>query len=205
MLIGYVRVGPVEQRSCAQDQERDLLAAGVTRLFKEESGSAGDRVVLEDAIQAAGSGDTLIVTSLDRLARSMTHLAEVLRHLELKRVSLRVLQIKLDTSKREWASILSLLEPIAKFERDIKSARQQEGIAKAKARGRYRGRSPTARGQWSSIVFLKDSGETAAHIAKRLDISVASVNRVLKAHREKIDRNGAGLRSGERRGHTGSP
>ena len=97
MLIGYVRVGPVEQRSCAQDQERDLLVAGVTRLFKEESGSAGDRVVLEDAIQAAAGGDTLVITGLDRLARSMTHLAEVLRHLELKRVSLRVLQIKLDT------------------------------------------------------------------------------------------------------------
>jgi DNA invertase Pin-like site-specific DNA recombinase len=200
MLIGYVRVGPVEQRSCAQDQERDLLAAGVTRLFKEESSSAGDRVVLEDAIQAAAKGDTLVVTSLDRLARSITHFVEVVRRLELKSVSLRVLHIKLDTSKNEWRAMLSLLEPIAKFERDIKTARQQEGIAKAKARGRYRGRSPTARGQWSSIVFLKDSGETAAHIAKRLDISVASVNRVLKAHREKTDRNGAGLRSSEGRG-----
>jgi DNA invertase Pin-like site-specific DNA recombinase len=205
MLIGYARIGPVETISCAQEQERNLMAAGVTRLFKEESSSAGDRVVLEDAIRAAGMGDTLVVTGLDRLARSMTHLVEVVRQLESKSVSLRVLHAELDTSKREWCAMLSLLEPIAKFERDIKSARQQEGIAKAKARGRYRGRSPTARGQWSSIVFLKDSGETAAHIAKRLDISVSSVNRVLKVHREKIDRNGAGLRSGERRGHTGSP
>ncbi|MEJ1936381.1 recombinase family protein, partial [Nostoc sp. NIES-2111] len=134
---------------------------------------------LETALDFLREGDTLIVTKLDRLARSVEDLVRIVRRLGDKAVTLRVLQIGLDTSTPTGKLMLNLLGSIAEFERDLMLDRQREGIAKAKAEGKYRGRKPTARAKATEILSLAAQGLSKARIASRLSISERSVFRVL--------------------------
>ena len=125
-----------------------------------------------------------MVTRLDRLARSVGHLAELVKRLERKKVSLRILGMGVDTGTPTGRLMVNLLGSIAQFEREVMLERQREGIARAKAEGKYRGRAPTARAQASAIIKLAAAGTTKARIAEELGIGVASVYRVLSAQRK---------------------
>lgn len=180
MIIGYARTSTTEQIAGLEAQERDLKAAGAERLFKEKTSSVGERPELEAAMDFTREGDALVVTKLDRLARSVGHLAELVKRLERKKVSLRILGMGVDTATPTGRLMVNLLGSIAQFEREIMLERQREGIAKAKAEGRYRGRAPTARAKAADIIALNKIGITKQSIAERLSIGVASVYRVLK-------------------------
>jgi DNA invertase Pin-like site-specific DNA recombinase len=186
MIIGYARTSTTEQLAGLEAQERDLKAAGIERLFKEQTGSVGPRKALNDAIDFARDGDTLVVTKLDRLARSVGHLGELVERLEGKKVSLRILGMGVDTGTPTGRLMVNLVGSVAQFEREIMLERQREGIAKAKAEGRYKGRAPTARAKSAQVLELaKRSGITKEEIATTLGIGVASVYRVLKEHRSR--------------------
>jgi DNA invertase Pin-like site-specific DNA recombinase len=116
---------------------------------------------------------------LDRLARSVSHLVAIGGRLEAKAVALRVLEQAIDTSNCTGRLMFNMLGAIAQFERELMLERQREGIAKAKAEGKYRGRAPTARAKASDIRRLRSEGIGPTEIAKRLGISRASVYRVL--------------------------
>lgn len=137
------------------------------------------REALAEAISFARPGDTLVVTKLDRLARSVAHLVDVLAQLEGKGVALRILAMGIDTSTPTGKLMLTVLGGVAEFEREIMLERQREGIAKAKAAGKYKGRAPTARAQAEEVLKLRDEGVGGTEIAKRLGIGRASVYRVL--------------------------
>ena len=122
-----------------------------------------------------------MVTKLDRLARSMHHLMELTKRLEQMGVSLEVLDMKMDTSKPEGELMLHVIGSVAQFERRLMLERQREGIAKAKAKGKYKGRKPTARAKAKDVLALQKDGVGATEIARRLDIGRASVYRILKA------------------------
>ena len=92
-------------------------------------------------------GDVFVVTKLDRLARSVAHLVEIGTRLEAKGVALKVLDQAIDTSTPSGRLMFNMLGSIAQFERELMLERQREGIAKAKAEGKYKGRKPTARAQ----------------------------------------------------------
>ena len=127
-------------------------------------------------------GDTLVVTKLDRLARSVTHLGEIVEWLGHKKVALRVLDLGIDTSSATGELVLNVMGAIAQFERKMMLERQREGIAKAKAEGRYKGRKPTARAKANEIKALSAQGVSLSEIARRLNVGKASVHRVLRAH-----------------------
>ena len=91
MLIGYGRTSTTDQDAGIEAQRRDLLAAGCEKLFIEQVSSVGKRQQLEAAIEFAREGDTLLVTKLDRLARSVADLLGIVARLEKKKVALRVL------------------------------------------------------------------------------------------------------------------
>jgi DNA invertase Pin-like site-specific DNA recombinase len=187
VIIGYARTSTTEQVAGLEAQERDLKAAGAERLFKEQTSSVGTRKALEDAIEFSREGDALVVTKLDRLARSVGHLAELVARLERKGVSLRILGMGVDTATPTGRLMVNLLGSIAQFEREVMLERQREGIAKAKAEGKYKGRAPTARSKSSLIIEMsKRSGITKQEIASALDIGVASVYRVLKENRSTL-------------------
>lgn len=183
MLIGYARTSTIEQVAGFEAQDRDLLAAGVDRIFREQTSAVGPRKELEAAIDFARDGDTLIVTKLDRLARSVADLCAIVSRLEKKGVALRILAMGIDTGTPSGKLMLNVFGAIGQFEREIMLERQREGIAKASAEGKYKGRAPTARAKSAEIKQLACEGLTREAIAERLNIGVASVYRALKEGR----------------------
>jgi DNA invertase Pin-like site-specific DNA recombinase len=184
VLIGYARTSTTDQKAGLEAQLRDLLAAGCTKTFQEEISSvANRRQELERALEYVREGDVLIVTKLDRLARSVADLVEITATLKGKRVALRILALNLDTGTPTGKLMLNLLGSIAEFERELMLERQREGIAKAKAEGKYKGRAPTARGKTDEVLALRQEGKTPLDIASALGISRASVFRILQSAR----------------------
>ena len=149
MLIGYARTSTTEQEAGLKAQCRDLMAAGCERVFSEQvSSAAAERAQLAQAIAFSREGDTLVVTKVDRLARDTSGLWGIVRTLEGKNVGLRVLNLGgdvVDTKSATGKLVLTIFAGFAQFEREMMLERQREGIAKARAEGRYKGRKPTAR------------------------------------------------------------
>jgi DNA invertase Pin-like site-specific DNA recombinase len=183
MLVGYARTSTIEQSAGLHDQVERLNATGCGKLFTEQTSSVGQRQELLRAIEFVREGDVLIVTKLDRLARSVGHLCELVQTLEQKKVALRILDLGLDTATPTGRLMLNLLGSIAQFEREVMLERQRVGIAKAKAEGRYKGRKPTARQKASEIRRLREAGISPSNIARQLGISRASVYRSVGALR----------------------
>lgn len=180
MLVGYARTSTLEQLAGLEAQERDLRAAGAEEIHSEQVSSIERRQGLEDAIKFCRRGDTLIVTKLDRLARSVTHMWDIVRRLDDKGVSLRILDLHIDTGSPTGKLILSVMGGIAEFERSMMLERQREGIAKAKSEGRYKGRKSTAREKTSEVEELAAQGLSMGAIATKLGIGKGSVHRILK-------------------------
>lgn len=131
-LVGYARVSSSGQ-SLAVQQEK---LKHCDKLFEEkQSGLDGKRPRLAACLDYIREGDTLIVTRLDRLARSTLHLCQLADELERKGVNLKVLDQSIDTSDATGRLLFNMLGAIAQFETEIRAERQAEGIAKAKARG----------------------------------------------------------------------
>jgi len=178
MLIGYARTSTLEQKASIEAQRESLRAVGCERVWEEQVSSVGAREALSDALSFTREGDTLVVTKLDRLARSVRHLGELVDYLESKNVNLRVLDISLDTSTATGKLMMNVLGSVAQFEREMMLERQREGIAKAKSQGRYKGRKPTARAKRAEIDRMISQGHTKREVAKALGISERSVYRV---------------------------
>jgi DNA invertase Pin-like site-specific DNA recombinase len=117
---------------------------------------------------------------LDRLARSIGHLSEIIERLDAKKANLHVLAMNLDTSTATGRLMLNVIGSVAQFEREMMLERQREGIAKAKAEGKYKGRAPTARAKAADVLALKAQGLGGTAIAETLGIGRASVYRVLR-------------------------
>ena len=179
MQIGYGRSSTLDQEAGYQAQFKALQTAGCEKVFAERVSSVAQREQLEAAIEYAREGDVLVVTKLDRLARSVSHLVGIGERLEAKGVALKVLDQAIDTSTSTGRLMFNMLGSIAQFEREIMLERQREGIAKAKVEGKYKGRAPTARAKASEIARSGDQGVGATEIGKRLGISRASVYRSL--------------------------
>lgn len=183
MLIGYARTSTLDQTAGLEAQRKELEIAGCEKLFEEQVSSVDvtSRQKLADALGYVREGDTLIVTRLDRLARSVPHLLEILGTLNAKGASLRILGMGIDTATPTGKLMLTVLGSIAEFERQIMLERQREGIAKAKSAGKYKGRKPTARAKAEEVHEMHGRGQGPTVIAKELGISRASVYSILGA------------------------
>ncbi|ONF97419.1 recombinase family protein [Sphingomonas jeddahensis] len=178
MKVGYARVSSVGQS--LDVQLAALEAAHCERIFAEKrSGTTtSGRSELADALSFVREGDTLVVTRLDRLARSATDLHNIVKQLADKGVSFQCLQQGgMDTTSSTGKLLLGVLASIAEFEADIRRERQREGIDRAKAAGVYKGRKPSV--DASAVRALRDQGLGGSEIAKQLGIGRASVYRAL--------------------------
>ncbi len=184
MDIGYARTSTADQEAGFEAQLRDLNTVGVERVFQEKVSSVAIREQLEAALDFVRDGDTLVVTKLDRLARSTADLLKFVDHLQSKNVGLRILDFgggEIDTSSPNGKLTLTMFAAMAQFEREIMLERQREGIAKAKAEGKYQGRAPTVLKRAAEIKALKAEGMGATKIAEHLGVARASVYRALAA------------------------
>ena len=181
MKIGYARTSTLDQKASIEAQVRQLEAEGCGKVFQEQVSSVdlASRQRLAQALDYVREGDTLVVAKLDRLARSMPHLMGILDQLKAKGASLRIMDQGLDTSTANGKLVLSIFGAVAEFEREIMLERQREGIAKAKAEGKYKGRKPTARARAEEVRKLRAEGLGATVIAQRLGIGRASVYRII--------------------------
>jgi DNA invertase Pin-like site-specific DNA recombinase len=182
-LIGYARTSTTDQRAGLDAQVRDLKAVKCRKVFSEQASAVGQRAQLDAALDYCRDGDTLVVTKLDRLARSARHLSELVDQLEDKGVTLRILNFggdAVDTRGATGRLMLNMFAAMAQFEREMMLERQREGIAKAKAEGKYKGRKPTARAKAKDALPLFKEGKKVAHIAKELGIGRGSVYRALE-------------------------
>lgn len=179
MLVGYARTSTLEQEAGLEAQRRDLEALGCEKVFSEQVSSVATRRALEAALEFVREGDTLVVTKLDRLARSVVHLGSILESLTAKGVHLKIVALNVDTSDATGKLMLNVMASVAQFEREMMLERQREGIVKAKAEGKYKGRKPTAMAKKGEIARLAQEGVGATEIAKNLGIGRASVYRAL--------------------------
>jgi DNA invertase Pin-like site-specific DNA recombinase len=178
MLVGYARTSTVEQRAGLEAQHRELQAARVEKLFSEQISSVATRLELERALDFIREGDTLVVTKLDRLARSVRDLLNIVDRVKDKGANLKILTMDLDTENPTSVFMLQVLGAVGEFERALMLERQREGIAKAKAEGKYRGRKPTVRARKSEIEEMLRSGVGPADASRRLGIARSSIYRI---------------------------
>ena len=178
-VVGYARVSSVGQS--LEVQEVALAEAGCEKVFAEKrSGTTQEgREELRRALEYVREGDTFVVTRIDRLARSVTDLSEVVAALTEKGVSFRALQQgEFDTTAATGRLFLTMLGAFAEFETSLRRERQMEGIAKAKAEGRYKGRPVTV--DKSAIRSLHREGLKPTQIAQKLGIARSTVYEALK-------------------------
>jgi DNA invertase Pin-like site-specific DNA recombinase len=185
-LVGYCRVSTATgQEAGLEAQIRELQSAGCSKIFSEKVSSVAQRAVLASAIDYCRDNDVLVVTKLDRLARDARDLQNIIEKLEAKKVSLRILNLGSETNVDSKSAIgrllLNLLVAVAQVERESMLERQQIGIAKAKAAGKYKGRKPTARLKANDARKLYSEGKKPAEIARMLGIGRISVYRALDA------------------------
>ena len=181
MKVGYARTSTLEQRSGLGTQIRELKDAGCEKIFQEQVSSVAPRPQLEAALDFIREGDTLLVTKLDRLARSTQHLLEIADKVKAKGANLNVLNLAVDTGTATGKLLFTMIGAVATFEREMMLERQREGIARAKSEGKYRGRKPTARARADEVVALISRGLGPTDIARQLGIGRASVYRILES------------------------
>lgn len=179
MIIGYARTSTVDQIAGFEAQLRELEAANCQKVFREQVSSVAARVQLAAALEFAREGDVLVVTKLDRLARSVADVMTIVQTLDRKGVGLRILNLGMDTQTPTGKLMLTMLGGIAQFEREMMLERQKEGVAKAKVAGKYKGRKPLAIELRQEAIRLATEGMPKANIARRLQIGEATVYRIL--------------------------
>lgn len=188
MKIGYARTSTLDQKAGFEAQLDRLQKEGCSKIFCEQVSALAGRPELARAIDyiRQDDGDVLTVTKLDRLARSVADLLAIIDRLKAKGAVLKVLDSPIDMTTPYGELILNILGAIAQFERELMLVRQREGIAKAKADGKYAGRQPTARAKSAEVLALATQGVEKSEIARRLNIGRASVYRILSGSRARI-------------------
>lgn len=191
-IVGYARTSTTDQIAGLEAQVRDLQAEGCAKVFSEQvSATQTERPQLKAMLDYVREGDTVIVTRPDRLARSTADLLSITKSLSEQGVILRVLSMQLDTGTPTGKLMLTMLGAIAEFERELMLERQREGVAKAKAEGKYKGRAPTAQRRANEVRKLKAEGYAVSQIVAQLGISRASVFRILRHDRPAGDNQAA--------------
>lgn len=187
-LIGYARVSTKAQDTDRQAQ--DLLAAGVRRddLYVDHgvSGARASRLALDKATAALHEGDTLVITTLDRLGRSTANLLALAEELKAKGVGLRVLNLgggDVDTSTPMGAMLFTVMSALAQMELEIKRERITDSVSKRRAAGKDLGgrKAQFTDRQVRNAARLIESGQPAAQVARDMGMSRATLYRRMEA------------------------
>ena len=176
--FGYARVSTTDQD--VSIQEAALTAAGciIVRAEKKTGSTTEGRIELRNLIDFTRAGDTIVVTRIDRLARSIADLATIVKELTSRRVALKATEQPIDTSSAAGRAFLQMLGVFAEFETAIRRERQLEGIEQAKSRGIYKGRKQSI--DPAQLRSLLAEGKGASEVARVLGIGRASVYRLMR-------------------------
>ena len=177
-LYGYARVSSLDQDLAIQEEKLRAAGCQVIRAEKRSGTGRAGRTELQLLLDFLHTGDTLVVTRIDRLARSVKDLQDIVHELRSKGVALKATEQSVDTSSAAGKAFFDMLGVFAEFETNLRRERQLEGIKAAKAKGIYKGRKPSIDpAQVRRLLEVEGLGPSA--IARRLGIGRASVYRVL--------------------------
>ena len=185
MLIGLSRTSTTDQQAGLEGQVTELTAYGdePANIYTEQASAVGARPQLDLVMKMLRKDDKLVVTKLDRLARNVVHLGQLVEQIESKGAGLVILSMgnqQLDTTSATGKLILNMMVSVASFERENMLERQRIGVKRAKAQGLYKGRVPTAIKQADKVKALVEAGVQRAVVMAQLSISKASYYRCLK-------------------------
>ncbi|MBF0391484.1 MAG: recombinase family protein [Alphaproteobacteria bacterium] len=179
-FYGYARASTLDQDVAIQEEALRRAGCEIIRSEKASGSTRAGRSELALLVQFLRPGDTLMVTRVDRLARSIKDLQDIVYELRAKGVALKATEQPIDTATSAGKAFLDMLGVFAEFETNLRRERQMEGIARAKAKGVYKGRKPSIDpAEVQRLRTEEKLGPTA--IAQRLGIGRASVYRVLAA------------------------
>ena len=182
MLIGYARVSTVRQDTTSQRQRLEALGVSPERVYVDEglSGRRRHRPELDKALAACREGDTLVVTKLDRLARSVKDAADIFALLDAEGVALSIDGAIYDPRTPSGKLMLNILSMIAEFEADLISQRTREGMAIARQKGRLKGRAPKLSASKQRMVIEQwRGGVSQTELADVFGVSRRTIRRVL--------------------------
>lgn len=177
-LYGYARVSSSDQDLTLQEQALRAAGCEVIRAEKISGTSREGRAELQLLLDFLRRGDTLVVTRIDRLARSIKDLQDIVYTLKKQGVTLKATEQPIDTQSAAGKAFLDMLGVFAEFETNLRRERQMEGIAAAKKRGVYRGRKPSVDSAEIHRLYVEEK-LGATEIARRLGVGRASVYRAL--------------------------
>jgi DNA invertase Pin-like site-specific DNA recombinase len=175
--VGYARVSTTDQDPSAQIERLKAAGCEIIRSEKVTGTTRKGRSELASVLEFLRRGDELVVTRIDRLARSIGDLQDIVRELKRKDAFLRAADQPIDTSTAAGKAFLDMLGVFAEFETNLRRERQLEGIAKAKAEGVYRGGK--RRIDRDAVFKLRDKGKGPTEISETLGISRMHVYRIL--------------------------
>ncbi|MDQ1327605.1 MAG: hypothetical protein QG641_888 [Candidatus Poribacteria bacterium] len=176
-LVGYARVSSIGQ---SLDIQLEKLGH-CDKVFQEKkSGTSDKRPRLQECLEYVREGDTLVITRLDRLARSTLHLCQIAAELQKKQVNLKVIDQSIDTGDATGRLLFNMLSAIAQFETELRAERQIDGIQKAKERGvRFGRQEKLTKQQISEMRQRRKQGVLIKTLMKDYDLSKATVYRYL--------------------------
>ena len=181
-IIGYARVSSVGQKLEAQ---RELLQKEECNIIFEEklSGKSLDRPELILLLRTIREGDIVVITKLDRLARSMSDFWNIYDQIKQKGASLKILNMGLDTNSSQGRLMMGVLSSVAEFERELIKERQADGIAKAKAAGKHLGRPRLTDELKAQVMELLGTGATKQAVSEELNIGVSTIYKIQKEYK----------------------
>jgi len=182
-VIGYARVSSTGQKL---EVQRALLEKEECNSIFEEKISGGnlDRPQLILLLNVIREGDTVVITKLDRLARSMSDFWKVYDQIKEKGASLKILNMGLDTNSSQGRLMMGVLASVAEFERDLIKERQSDGIAKAKASGRHLGRPKLTKELKNQVLDMLREGITKVAVSKKIGIGVSTIYKIQKEFKD---------------------
>lgn len=193
MKIGYARVSTVDQNS--EGQISVLKKNGCEKIFEDKcSGKSAERPHLTNLMKYAREGDHVFIVSLDRLGRSVSDLRKIIDYFLEKKVSVSIINQNLHFLANESSNpmndlMFGFLSLIAEYERSLILERQREGIARAKAAGKYRGRKPCiTEEQLKEIVYLRNLHVPISRLAKKFRVSNFTIYNYLNKKSEPISK-----------------
>jgi DNA invertase Pin-like site-specific DNA recombinase len=171
--IGYARTSTTDQNLDAQVRALKAAGCGMVRTEQKSGSSLDGRSELKTILDFIHRGETLVVTRIDRLARSLSDLQTIVTHLKSKGAHLAATEQPVDTSNATGKAFFDMLGVFAEFETNLRRERQAEGIAAAKTRGVYRGRPPKI--DMAAIRARLAQGQSPTDIARDMGVSRGTV------------------------------